>query len=113
MLLQEALTRKRWRTPQLAREASMSTDWTRILLRGYRNVGKGAYEAVRPDAAALATLAHVLGNITQDDLVNVGRPDAAKVLGTLGSTPATGTIADRLVRVRDDLDAVIRELRAQ
>lgn len=112
-LLQQALTRRRWKAPQLAREVSMSTDWVRVLLRGYRNVGKGAYEAVVPDAVALATLAQALGNITEDELVTAGRPDAAKVLEALGRAPSGPAVVDRLKRVRDDIDTLIRELRSQ
>lgn len=115
LLLDQAMLRRHWKTPQLADAASVSVDWLRALRRGYRNVGKGSYEKVVPDAAMLATLAHALGNVTQDQLTGIGRSDAARALGILnGDGPRrTGgeSVADRLLRLRDELDAIIGELR--
>lgn len=85
-------------------------------MRGYRNVGKGLYEPVVPDAAMLATMARALGNVTAADLRGIGREDAAAALGILlRDAPANlgADIADRLVQVRDEIDGILRELRPQ
>lgn len=113
-LLDSALLRRKWKPPRLASEAAISTDWTRALVRGYRNVGKGLYEPAIPDAVMLASLADVLGNISEDDLTAIGREDAAKTLAVLRSKrPAGGPLVERLERLHEDLAGIIRDLRAQ
>lgn len=113
------MLRRRWKAPRLATEASVSVDWVRALRRGYRNTGKGTYEPVVPDAAMLATLANVLG-VTGQELRDIGRADASDALEILYDRPTGPTseanrdrsVTARLERIRDDLDALLGELRA-
>lgn len=114
VLLENALMRRKWKPPKLADAASISTGWAQALVRGYRNVGKGLYEPAVPDAAMLGSLAEVLGNITEDDLIAIGREDAAKALAVLRSKrPAEIPVLERLERVHDELGGIIRELRSK
>lgn len=116
-LLDDALLRRRWKAPRLASETSVSVDWVRAILRGYRNTGAGTFAPVVPDAAMLATLAKPLG-VTVSQLSGIGRPDAARALGILNGTDeptpeepsAAPELGERLARIRDELDRLISEL---
>lgn len=118
-LITEAMLRRRWKAPQLAREARMSVDWIRALARGWRSVGKGTYAAAVPDDATLAVLAQALGNINEQQLRDIGRAGAAKALALLRADAQARTgqrsdpIVDKLMQIRDDLDALISDARNQ
>lgn len=114
-LLSESMLRHRppWNAAELARETPFEVDWVRANVRGYRNVGKGNYQPVVPKADTLALLADALGNITETHLREIGRDDAANALRLLraddraeGSSPV-----DRLAKIRDDIDALLSDLR--
>lgn len=107
MLVQQP---KRWKAPQLANKASMSTDWVRDILRGYRSVGKGKSSRVIPKPETLATLADALGNITGEQLSEIGRSDAAAALAIIRSERAGGHAHERLAMLRAELDELAAKL---
>lgn len=103
--------RPRWRAPQLATAASVSIGTVQNIVKGYRTAQAGQRASAIPDAAMLATLAHALGNVSDDDLRGIGREDAVAALAELRSGTAADDAVSRLVAIRSDIDALIVQLR--
>lgn len=117
-LLDAAMLRqrpRRWTASRLAREASFSAEAVRNILKGYRIVRQGETTPITPRAETLAALADALGNITSDQLAEIGRADAAAALAILQRERGQGDAHERLAQLRaelEELEVKVREGRA-
>lgn len=102
-LLHAAMLRRRWKAPRLANEASLSTETVRNIVKGYRILGRGKSIPVVPPPETLAYLADALGNITDDDLMQIGRADAVAALRIIRSERSGGRAHERLEMLRVEL----------
>lgn len=101
---------------QAAKESSLSDSRWRQIINGNTTVGGQVVPVVGPDDT-IARMARAVG-VTPDQLRAAGRPEAADALLTLSGMQAesewesVGTALDRLLSIREQIDAVIAELRA-
>lgn len=108
-LIERAAAADRRKTSQLAAQAGISDQRWRHIVKGYQSIGSGRFNAVRAPAATLARMAAAVG-LRAEDLLSVGRADAAailpdvvvaKVRAQAESATATGTASDATVVTRD------------
>lgn len=85
-LIEAARKRARLTIREAARRAGISDARWRQITSGYESVGKGQYKEVEAPADTLARMAQVL-DVTPDQLVKVGREDAAKSLEEITPEP--------------------------
>lgn len=117
-LIENALRLKRMSARKAADKAGMSDARWRQIVNGYASAGAGQVVEVRGPDDAIARMARVAG-VSADQLREAGRPEAADLMLTLTGMQAeadwqqVGTALDRLLRIRDELDAVIAEMRDQ
>ncbi len=92
----------------------MKIETVRNILKGYRVERAGVTRTVVPESDTLALMADALGNVAPADLENIGRPDAARALRILHHSVdgnEDSSLADRLAKIRDELDSLVGELR--
>lgn len=109
LLLAESLRRSGLSQRKAAALAGITEGRWRQIVTGFQGVG-GVRAPVTGPADTLARMALAVG-VDADDLANAGRPDAADVLRSLPPLGSAPSVLDRLVKVRDDLDALIAEVR--
>lgn len=90
---------------QAAARAAMSEGHWRAIVSGYRTVNAGVYTPVRGPAETVARMAHVVG-VTPEQLIEVGRQDAAEELrvlppgGEAAPEPTVAELAAELAEVK-------------
>lgn len=100
---------------QAATKAGMSDARWRQIVNGYQSAGAGQTVEVRGPDETIARMAHVVG-VTPEQLREAGRPEAADLLIALegmqseSEWQSVGTALDRLIDIREQLNAVIDEL---
>lgn len=116
-VIERAATARGMSARTAAKEAALSDARWRQIVNGYASVGAGQVVPVEGPAETIARMAMAVG-VTPDQLREAGRADAADVLLVLGGMQAesewqaVGTALDRLLRIREQLDAVISDLRS-
>lgn len=114
-LIERAMRVKGISGRQAASEAGISDARWRQIVNGYMSAGAGQYVSVVGPDDTIARMARVVG-VTPEQLREAGRPESADLLLTLAGMQAesewqsVGTALDRLMRIREQLDAVIEEL---
>lgn len=115
VLLESAAKMKGISARKGAREASLSDARWRQIVNGYASVGAGQVVAVEGPPETVARMALAVG-VTAEQLRGAGRADAADKLLRLAGMQAesewqsVGTALERLVAIREQIDAVIDEL---
>jgi uncharacterized cupin superfamily protein len=114
-LIEEAMRIKGISGRQAASDAGISDARWRQIVNGYMSAGAGQFVSVTGPDETIARMARVVG-VTPDQLREAGRPEAADLLLTLAGMQAqsewqsVGTALERLLAIREQLDAVIDEL---
>jgi hypothetical protein len=114
-LIERAMKMKGISARQAARDAHLSDARWRQIVNGYQSAGQGqAVVVVGPDET-IARMAHAV-DVTPEQLRAAGRARAADLLLTFGGMQAesewqaVGSALDRLINIREQLNAVIDEL---
>lgn len=86
-LIDAARRRARITVREAARQSRVSEAHWRQIISGYESLGGGEYREVHAKPETLARIAQVVG-ITPDQLIKVGREDAARALEEITPDPA-------------------------
>ncbi|MCC9686945.1 helix-turn-helix transcriptional regulator [Streptomyces sp. MNU103] len=86
-LIDAARRRARITVREAARQSRVSEAHWRQIISGYESLGGGEYREVHAKPETLARIAQVVG-ITPDQLIKVGRDDAARALEEITPDPA-------------------------
>lgn len=114
-LIENALRMKNMSGRRAAEQAGISDARWRQIVNGYMSAGGGQSVPVVGPPETVARMARVVG-VTADQLREAGRADAADLLLTLAGMQAeaewrtVGTALDRLIALREELDAIIDDL---
>ncbi|MEU0493544.1 helix-turn-helix transcriptional regulator [Nocardiopsis sp. NPDC006139] len=85
-LIRTSLIRIGLSARQAAKQSGISEGRWRQIVNGYQIVTKGTYVPVRGPADTVAAMARTVG-VTEDQLIEAGREDAAEKLSELSSLP--------------------------